>query len=383
MKITKIKIERLAVPLKHPYHLSKEYGIFSTATPIVVSIFTDEGIVGYGECDPWPLFTGDSAEMSTLVLEKHLSPMLIGCDPTNINEIHRVMDATIRNQHLTKSAIDMAVYDIWGKATNMPIHQLLGGKRRNEMRCMWSIGGSTPAESAAEVLEAKRLGYDGCMIKIGGPDYKLDAARTCAVREAVGSDFPLIVDANQGWDVDTAIRYWKQIRNCDILFFEQPLQSWDVQGMAKIRRAIDIPLSADEGVMTLQDAQNLIRAEAVDVFSIKVTKNGGIRPAKAICEYAAANGIQVFFNSMIEEGITEAASLQIGVTCDNIVSTIGHAYFSPNRLESDICTYHEQIHPELGLTEVTDRPGLGIEIDKDAMEKYTLETILVTDAYQK
>lgn len=382
MKITKVQIDRLAVPLLHPYHLSREYGVFSTATPVVVTLFTDEGVTGYGECDPWPLFTGDSAEVSTLILEKHLAPMLIGKDPTNINEIHRTMDACIRNQHLTKSAVDMACYDIWGKAYKMPVHQLLGGARRDKMRCMWSIGGSTPEESAAEVLEAKRLGYDGCMIKIGGADWRLDAARTAAVREAVGREYPLIVDANQGWDVDTAIRYWKEIRHLDILFFEQPLQSWDVQGMAKIRRSIDIPLSADEGVMTLQDARHLVEAEAVDVFSIKVTKNGGIRPAKEICEFAAANGIQVFFNSMIEEGITEAASLQVGVTCQNIVNTIGHAYFSPNRLAGDICSFHEQIHPECGETRLSDLPGLGVVIDEEAMKKFTVETRVVTEAWR-
>lgn len=377
MKIKKIIIDSLAVPLIHPYHLSKEYGIFSTATPIVVTMETDEGIVGYGECDPWPLFTGDSVESAGLVIEKHLAPMLIGKDPTNINELHRIMDATIRNQHLAKSAIDMAAHDVFGKFLGVPVHKLLGGCRREKMRCMWSIGGSTPEESAAEVLEAKRLGYHGCMIKIGGPDYKLDAARTVAVREAVGKEYPLIVDANQGWDVDTAIRYWKLIRDCDILFFEQPLQSWDVQGMAKVRRAIDIPLSADEGVMTMQDARNLIQAEAVDIFSIKVTKNGGIAPAKAICELAAANGIQVFFNSMIEEGITQAASLQIGATCANIVTTIGHAYFSPNRLKSDISTYHTFIHPDEGSVYVPQGPGLGIELDENRLSEYRTKRIIV------
>ena len=377
MKIVSITVDSLAVPLIHPYHLSKEYGIFSTATPIVVTVQTDEGIIGYGECDPWPLFTGDSVESAGLVIEKHLAPMLIGKDPTNINELHRIMDATIRNQHLAKSAIDMAAHDIFGKSLGVPVHKLLGGSRREKMRCMWSIGGSTPEESAAEVLEAKRLGYHGCMIKIGGPDYKLDAARTIAVREAVGADYPLIVDANQGWDVDTAIQYWKLIRNCDILFFEQPLQSWDVQGMAKVRRAIDIPLSADEGVMTMQDARNLIQAEAVDVFSIKVTKNGGISPAKAICELAAANGIQVFFNSMIEEGITQAASLQIGATCANIVTTIGHAYFSPNRLKSDISTYHTFIHPEEGSVYVPQGPGLGVELCEDKMNDYRTKRVVI------
>ena len=87
MKITKIQIDRLAVPLIHPYHLSKEYGTFSTATPVLLSIYTDEGIVGHGECDPWPLFTGDSAEVSSYILQKHLAPML-DRKSTRLNSSH-------------------------------------------------------------------------------------------------------------------------------------------------------------------------------------------------------------------------------------------------------------------------------------------------------
>ena len=377
MKITAIRLTRLAVPLKHPYHLSQEYGIFSTATPVLAEIETDAGVTGVGECDPWPLFTGDSAESAMVVLGRHLAPALLGTDPTNLNELHRRMDGAIRNQHIAKSALDMAAWDAWGKAAGMPVHQLLGGKRRSSIRCMWSIGGSTPEESAAEVLEAQKLGYDGCMIKIGGPDWRLDAARTEAVRAAVGPEYPLIVDANQGWDLDTARRYGRAIRDLGILFFEQPLQSWDVEGMAALRRSLDVPISADEGVATLQDALRLIRAEAVDVFSIKVTKNGGIRPAKAICDLAEAHGVQVFFNSMIEEGVTQAASLQLGASCGNLVSTIGHAYFSPNRLERDISDFSRLIHVSEGRVEVSDAPGLGVTLDRDVVRDYTVETITI------
>lgn len=377
MKITAIRLTRLAVPLKHPYHLSQEYGVFSTATPVLAEIETDAGVTGVGECDPWPLFTGDSAESAMVVLGRHLAPALLGTDPTNLNELHRRMDGAIRNQHIAKSALDMAAWDAWGKAAGMPVHQLLGGKRRSSLRCMWSIGGSTPEESAAEVLEAKNLGYDGCMIKIGGPDWRLDAARTEAVRAAVGPDYPLIVDANQGWDLDTARRYGRAIRDLGILFFEQPLQSWDVEGMAALRRSLNVPISADEGVATLQDALRLIRAEAVDVFSIKVTKNGGIRLAKAICDLAEAHGVQVFFNSMIEEGVTQAASLQLGASCGNLVSTIGHAYFSPNRLERDISDFSRLIHVSEGRVEVSDAPGLGVTLDWDAVRDYTVETMTI------
>ena len=377
MKITSIKAHELAVPLVHPYVLSKEYGVYSTATPVIVEVATDEGIVGYGESDPWPLFTGDSAEVTMTIIEKHLGPMLLGADPTNINEIHRLMDAIIRNQHMTKAAIDMACFDIWGKSINTPVHKLLGGKRRGAMKCMWSAGGNTPEEAAEQILESKRLGYNGCMIKVGTADWRNDVAKTIAVRKAVGDDFALIADANQGWDINTAIKYCQAVKDCGLLFFEQPLQSWDVEGMAEVRRKISIPLSADEGVATIQDARKLIDAHAVDIFSVKVSKSGGIAPAKEICKYAAVNGIKVFFNSMIEEGVTEAASLHIGVTTENIVEGIGHAYFSPLRLEGDICDYYKQIHPEHGLTEITDKPGLGIELIQKQMDKYTIGTITI------
>ena len=193
----------------------------------------------------------------------------------------------------------------------------------------------------------------------------------------VGDDFPIICDANQGWDISTAIKFCKEVEDCNVLFFEQPLQSWDVDGMAEVRRSINIPLSADEGVATIQDARKLVEAHAVDIFSVKVSKNGGIAPAKEICKYADVNGIKVFFNSMIEEGITEAASLAIGVTTENIVEGIGHAYFSPLRLDGDICDYYKQIHPDLGITAITDKPGLGIELDKKQMEKYTVCTVTI------
>ncbi|NLV47497.1 MAG: hypothetical protein GXY22_02445 [Clostridiaceae bacterium] len=372
MKITSIKIERLAVPLITPYHLSGEYGIFSTATPVIVTMTTDEELSGIGECDPWPLFTGDSAESVMTVLTNHLAPMLIGCDPCNINELHRRMNAVIRNQLIAKSAIDMAAYDLLGKSSGLPVHALLGGKQRHSMPVMWSVGGSTPEECAKDVLTCMESGYVGCMIKVGTADWRGDALRVAAARDAVGSGFPLIVDANQGWDTDTAIRFWKQIRNCDVLFFEQPVQSWDIEGMAKVRRVIDIPLSADESCATPENARRLIASDAADIFSIKVTKHGGILPARRICELADINGIQVFFNSMIEEGVTQAASLELCVTCANLVDDIGHAFFSPLRLDGDICDYYKRIGR--GYVLASDRPGIGIELDDEQMKKYRVET---------
>lgn len=134
-----------------------------------------------------------------------------------------------------------------------------------------------------------------------------------------------------------------------------------------------MPLSADEGVVTVVDAKRLIAADAADVFSIKVTKMGGIRPAKQICEYAEAHGIRVFFNSMIEEGITEAASIAVAATVKNPVEEIGHAFFSPLRLSGDICDYYKNIHVSEGETWVPKGPGLGVVPDPAAISKYLVK----------
>jgi len=340
-----------------------------------VELHTDNGLVGYGECDPWPLFTGDSADSASVVLLKHLAPAFIGKDPTNIHETHRLMDAMIRGNNIPKSAIDMAAYDLFGKSLGVPVHKLLGGKRRDEIPSFWSVGGATPDETVAEIQDAKDRGFKGAMIKIGTANYRNDIARTVAAYEAFGDSFPLVADANQGWDVETAIAYARGVEKCNLLYLEQPVQSWDVEGMARIRQAVSMPVSADEGCSTLHDAVNLVRAKAVDVFSVKITKNGGILRAKEIVDFAAANGIKIFFNSMLEEGITQAASLALAAGTSNLMTTIGHSFFSPLRLDADITDFETRVIN--GVAHVSDAPGLGFQINEENLKKYTVKTTVV------
>lgn len=371
MKIKEIIIHPLRMPLVHPYKLSNAYGVLDASDQIYVEIRTDEGITGWGEGNPWAGFSGDIAESVVCILQKLIGPALIGKDPTNINRIHSEMDALIAGNKMAKAAIDMACYDILGKALNAPVHQILGGKKRETIRCFWSIGGSTPAESAAEVLSIKQQGYWGCMIKIG-TDYKNDIDRTIAVRDAVGGEFPLIADANQGWDYDTALRYGKGVENVNLLFYEQPVKAWDIASLAKLRRNLKMPISADEGVSTIQEAMALVKAEACDVFSIKTSKQGGIMPAKRICEYATENGIQLFFNSMIEGGLTQAASLNVAAVSD-IMMTTGHSFFSTLRHKDDATDFADLIKD--GITAIPGKPGLGIRVIEEKVKQY--ETVAV------
>lgn len=373
MKITEIVVHQLKMPLVHPYVLSNAYGVLVSSDQIVVEIRTDEGISGWGEGNPWAGFSGDIAESVVCVLEKLICPALIGKDPTNINKIHELMDSLIAGNRMAKAAIDIACYDLLGKSLNAPVHLLLGGKKQDTIRCFWSIGGSTPQESAEEVLSIKEQGYWGCMIKIG-TDYKNDINRTLAVREAVGDDFPLIADANQGWDYDTAFRYGKGVEKAGLLFYEQPLKAYDIEGLAKLKRNLDIPISADEGISTIHDAIRLVKAEACDVFSIKTSKHGGILPTKQICEYAAANGIRLFFNSMIEGGLTQAASLNVASTA-TILQTTGHSFFSTLRHKDDVTDFPALV--KAGITRLPDIPGLGVHVDEEKIKKYETASVVI------
>ncbi len=373
MKISSFKVRELQVPLAHPYALSRAYGVHTIASVVVLELITDEGLVGWGECDPWAAFTGDTAGSVCALLESCIGPAILGCDPVNIRDIHFRMDAALRGNLTAKACVDIACYDILGKVCSQPIYKTMGGGLRDKVRCFWAVGGSTPEETAQEIVKIKNESFWGCMIKIG-TDYKLDAERTLAARDAVGSDFPLIADANQGWDVDTAINYGRAVKSANLLFYEQPVKFWDVDGLAKVRRNVPMPVSADEGISTIHDAKALISADACDYFSIKVTKHGGIMPTLRLCEYADANGVSLFFNSMLEEGIAQSASLHIACMVPNILMSTGHSFFSTMRMQGDITDFHSWTKDD-GYTYISDKPGLGIEIDPEMLDRYTVNSV--------
>jgi len=255
----------------------------------------------------------------------------------------------VKGNYLAKAAVDLACYDILGKAVSLPVYYLLGGLLREGIPLAWSLGADTPENNAREALEYKARGIKTLMIKVGSLSLEEDIERVKVVRKAVGKDVHLIVDANQGWDIAEVIQFGKAVSKYNIDFIEQPVPYWDIEGLSKIRRSISIPISADESLFTIHEARTLIKKSAVDVFSIKVVKHGGIYKAKQIIELANAFNIKCWMNSMIEEGITQAASLHLGVSTLNILESMGHAYFSPLRLKEDITDYSEQIQPQMAV----------------------------------
>ncbi|HHT71062.1 MAG TPA: hypothetical protein GX016_05745 [Firmicutes bacterium] len=374
MKITSIKAYHLKVPLKNKYHLSKAIGTLYYTEPIVVKVMTDVGIVGFGEADPLVGFTHETPETIKCVIREILGPKLLGTNPLNIGLVVEKLDDILCDNLLSKAAFDMACYDILGKVHNTPIHSLLGGKLRDETKIMVGLGGDEPNKNAEDALNMKNEGYGTIMIKVGGLSVEQDVERVSAIRKAVDEDFPLVVDANQGWDPATAIKFAKSIEPYNIEFMEQPVPAWDIDGMAYVRSRSPIPISADEGVQSIHDAIMLIRHQAADIFSIKVVKHGGIYKTRKIMNVAEAFGIPCLMNSMIEMGITQAASQHLGAVSKNLCH-IGNCYASPLRLKVDVTDYHKLVNH--GVATITDQPGLGILIDEEMIDRYKVDEFML------
>ena len=372
-RIASVEIIETKIPLKHPYRLSQRYGDVAFTHPTVVKVRTDDGLVGFGETDAWVGFSSETPEGVSVILKNNIAPKILGLDATNVLKVHETMEFFMRENHMAKGTIDMACYDLLGKAAGMPVHRLLGGALYDSLPIMGASGGESCEEAAAAALEVKATGYHSLMVKVGR-DPVHDAERVLAVRDAVGPDYPLILDANQGWDLASAKKFIGIAKDAHPALFEQALVADDIEGMAALRRSCDVRISVDESLTSFRRAQDAIRLGAADTFSIKVCKNGGIRESLRIIELARCHGIDILFNSMLEEGITQAASLNVALVTSNLFPW-GHAYFSPLRLDADITTYSSLIRN--GRVYPPTAPGLGVELLDDVLDRYVTARAVV------
>jgi muconate cycloisomerase len=219
------------------------------------------------------------------------------------------------------------------------------------------------------------MGYGTIMIKMGALSIADEIRRMVAADKAFGDRTNLIVDANQGWSVLDSLQFVHGIHDHWPRLIEQPVARHNLEGMRRIGEAALCLISADEGVMSLQDAREHLERRAASVFSIKVSKNGGITKARAIAQMAQAFGVKILMNSMLEFGISQAASLQLGCTLPNLLD-VGHAYMSVVRMQEDVTDFARNLHG--GTAMVPQRPGLGVEINDEALRKYTVERLEIS-----
>jgi muconate cycloisomerase len=370
MKIKKIELFHISIPFAKPYKLSKVYGTRYDAEAVIFKVHTDEGLVGLGEADPLNPFTEETPASVMVVTRDIIAPHIIDHDLTSVAKLEAHLDGAVHGNPVARGAINMALFDIVGKMYKIPAHMLLGGKFHDKLALFASIGSGTPEEDAVAIQKEIELGHRGIMIKMGSLPISDEIKRLIAAQRNFGGQLRFIVDPNQGWEVSEALAFIDSIGDYRPDLIDQPINRKNIDGLKRIRERSSCPLGADESLVTIHDAVTLVREQAVDVFSLKVSKNGGMSKTKIIGEMADAFGLKCLMNSMLEFGITQAASLQVGCTLTNLLD-FGHAYGSVLRMSDDVTDFAQNISD--GVVTVPRRAGLGVNLDEKKLKKYTTD----------
>ncbi|ANI90349.1 dipeptide epimerase [Arachidicoccus ginsenosidimutans] len=312
MKITHTEIYRFSIPMV-PFAIAT--GTMDYAQNVFIRIYTDEGFYGVGECSAFPMIVGETQD-TCLVLAKEFAKLWKGKNPLEIEERLQELDWFIAKNTTIKSAFDMALYDIAAKAKNVPLYQFLGGEPRPIVTDI-TVGISSPEKMAAQALEFKNNNAEVLKVKLGkNPDEDIERIKT--IREAIGFELPIRIDANQGWNYDDALQALKALEKFNIEFCEQPMRTYDDKFLPELRSKTSIKIMADESCYNYYDAEKLIEANACDYINIKFSKSGGITEAKKIHDVAAQHNIPCMMGGMLESRIALSAKVHFAYTSPNI-----------------------------------------------------------------
>jgi muconate cycloisomerase len=375
MKITRIETIPVRVPIKPALAIRGGRGLSHSVSPFLLAkIDTDEGIVGLGEASCTARWSGEDQVTAAHFIDQYFAPLLVGETLDDIERLNAKFAASVAGNFFTKSAVEMALWDIVGQAQGKPVWQIAKGNTSVlstlAVPTKWSVSGVEPAKAAEIAKWAVAQGFSKMKVKVG-IDPSEDLARVRAVREAVGPAIKLGVDANGGWPTsEVAIKTINQLCDtCQIYFTEQPVPAGNPAAMAEVRRNVSVPIVADESIYTLDDAKILARAEAADVFSIYVGKAGGIGPARAIAEFAQSVGIKCTIGSNLELGVGSAAMMHLALSAPNIdAETYPCDIIGPLFYEDDVLA--EPLPIGGGSARLHDRPGLGVELNNEKVEIY-------------
>lgn len=366
MKVTAMELVPVSVPLRTRIEGSY-YSHNQSFDFVILRLRTDQGITGLGEAGSNGAW-GETQCMSMTILSE-LAPAVVGSNPFQIEVIHEKMSRLVKGHPLSKSAIDMALYDIIGKALGVPVSTLLGGCYRSSVAIHVSLGIKDIDLMEKEAYAYLDEGVRTLKIKVGR-EPKRDVEAVKRVRHVVGEDVRLMVDANQGYDtVQIAIDTIRRMEEFGPLIVEQPIAGWDIDGLAEIRHATRSLLLADESVWSAQDCLRIVERRAADAVHVYLQKAGGYRDAAKCVGIAEAGHIVCNVGGMGDLGVASAAALHLSSALKNIRPDIVPCGIAgPCRVADDIIT--TRLFIKDGCLEVPDGPGLGVELDEKKVEMY-------------
>jgi o-succinylbenzoate synthase len=354
MIIKDIEIGEIFVPLARPFKTALR--TVENVEDIVIRIVTDTDQVGFGEAPPTAVITGDTKGSIVTAIRDFIRPALIGLDINDLDGIFRKINTSIIKNTSAKAAVDMAVYDLFAKQYQVPLYKLLGGHKA-QVETDITISVNPIPEMVADSLDAVRHGYRILKIKVGKEGLK-DVERISAIREAVGPEVKIRVDANQGWNAKQSVKIISAMeeKGLDIELVEQPVPAHDFEGMKYVTRNVATPILADESVFSAEDAIHLIQNQAANLINIKLMKTGGIHNALKICDIAEIYGVECMIGCMLESKLSVSAAAHLAAAKGVITRA---DLDGPSLCRID--PFPGGPDYEGSMIRMNDRPGIGIE----------------------
>ena len=323
-----------------------------------------DGTVGYGYM-PSMSVVGESAPSSEAIIQTLLAPVLTGRSFAGIQPVLKEIEQVLGSNYQTKFAIEEALWDLVAKKIRTPVVNLIGGACRKEVPVMRMLGLKPPEETAAEAKALIDRGYRHIKVKIG-LDEKRDMETIRRVRDLIGDDVFLSVDANQAYAPMQAVRVLNRLEDVRLGVVEQPVRRDDIRGMAFVRQHVAVPIMADEGIETATDALRHIDAAAMDAVSIKLWKMGGLYRSRDIASVCRAANVSIHVGSTAGSQLLEAMQLHFCASLPDLFggAEIGEFESLTNDPASGLVVEH-------GALEIPDASGLGIKIDHDKLRETT------------
>jgi D-galactarolactone cycloisomerase len=376
VKVTKVTCHLLQSKVDRPFTSARGW-LYTTRSSCVVEVETDAGVTGWGECY-------GPAAVNKALIETQYAPRVVGRDPFDVEVVwedlyNRIKDYGAQGFSITAlSGIDIALWDVMGRATGLPVHKLIGGAHRKEILA-YATGhyfvdmDRLVEEAVEEALEYKEQGFRAIKMKIGLGDPKLDVRRVRAVREAIGPDVALAVDANHCFTVPQAIRLGRMLEELDLLWFEEPISPEDHEGYVQVTQALDLAVAGGENDFTRWGFRDVIAKKAMDIVQPDVCAAGGISEMRKIATLASAFGVECVPHAW-GSAIGLAATVQFLAALPDQppafrpMPPMLEFEQTPNPLRDELA--REPIVQRRGIVAVPDGPGLGIEVDREVLARF-------------
>jgi L-alanine-DL-glutamate epimerase-like enolase superfamily enzyme len=378
MKITRIECIPVSIRFGKPMKMGG--GVAECSDAIVIKIHTDEGITGVSETgDTSPWYMGESQDSIMHNINKVFGPqILLGEDPFNIERIVARMDKAARTNNQSKALIDYALHDIMGKALGVPVYKLLGGLSNEKIALAFVMSSGTVDEVGAEGEMLVKAGFKGLKLKVAARTPDEDIELVGVLRAAVGNNIKIVIDANGSWMYHQALYVLKRVVKYDVYAAEQPLPWWDIDGLARLRRKVDVPVFPDESAAELNDLLKIIKRDAADGFFLKVPKAGGILKSRKWVTIAQSANLPVMCGCMINSGLGAAVEAHF-LAATEWMGKIEQEAIGPLNLYNIPDTVSKPLPDDLavkvpkyekGFLYPPDGPGLGVELNEAAVKKF-------------